>query len=312
MPHWLIKSSLHRVISWLPATHFWNGLFQRHLSHSLALPKHEFDTRLDHCHRHLEAFLETRPANTSDWRVLELGTGWFPTVPVGLYLCGAAEIWTFDIAPLLRSVQVKLMLDRFAESERSGELQKRLPRLRPERLAKLREFSASWDGHSPAALLEKMSIHFHVRDAQQTGLESRSVDLFVSTAVIEYIPRAILKSILQEFKRLGSAGAVQSHYINLCDHYSYFDLSITPFNYLKYPERRWQYLNSPLAWQSRLRICDYRALFAETGHQIIREDNTKGNPEDLRKVRLAADFQHYSLEDLLVLFSWLVARPAAE
>ncbi len=285
---------------------------QQHLSHSLDLPKQEFETRLDHCHRHLEAFLETRPAINGDWRVLELGTGWLPTVPVGLYLCGAAEIWTFDIAPLLRSAQVKLMLDRFAESERSGELQKRLPRLRPERLAKLREFSASWDSHSPAALLEKMNIYFRVRDAQQTGLESGSIDLFVSTAVLEYIPRAVLKSILQEFKRLGSAGAVQSHYINLRDHYSYFDLSITPFNYLKYTQRRWNYLNSPLAWQNRLRISDYRALFAETGHQIIREHNTKGNLEDLRKLSLAPEFQHYSLEDLLVLFSWIATGPSGK
>ncbi len=312
MPHWLIKSSLHRVISWLPATHFWNSLLQQYLSHTTELPKQQFETRLDYCHRHLEAFLERRPSQTGGWRVLELGTGWFPTVPVGLYLCGAAEIWTFDIAPWLRSAQVKLMLDRFEESEQAGELQKRLPRLRPERLAKLRQFSANWDGRSPAALLEKMNIHFRVRDAQQTALESRSIDLFISTAVIEYIPRPVLKSILLEFKRLSSPTAVQSHYINLCDHFSYFDRSITPFNNLKYTQRSWNYLNSPVAWQSRLRISDYRALFAETGHRIIREDNTKGNPEDLRKVRLAPEFQHYSFEDLLVLFSWIVAEPAAE
>src|SRR6266436_3304168 len=249
MPHWLIKSTLHRVISWLPASHFWNGLFQQHLSHSLDLPKQEFETRLDHCRRHLDTFLEMRPESTGGWRVLELGTGWFPTVPVGLYLCGAAEIWTFDRAPLLRSDQVKLMLDRFAESEQAGELQKRLPRLRPERLAKLREFSANWDQRSPAALLDKMNIHFQVRDAQQTALPSGSIDLFISTAVLEYIPREVLKSILLEFKRLGSPSALQSHYINLRDHYSYFDASITPFNYLKFTQRRWNYLNSPLAWQ---------------------------------------------------------------
>src|SRR6266404_6826830 len=100
MPHWLIKSSLHRVISWLPASHFWNGLLQ-HLSRSLDLPKEQFEMRLDYCRRHLEAFLETRPAISGHWRVVELGTGWFPTVPVGLYLCGAAEIWTFGIAPWL-------------------------------------------------------------------------------------------------------------------------------------------------------------------------------------------------------------------
>src|SRR6266851_5792548 len=285
MPHWLIKSALHRVISWLPASHYWNGLLQRYVSHSMDLAKEQFEMRLDYCHRHLEAFRERWPASTGDWRVLEIGTGWFPTVPVGLYLCGAAEIWTFDIAPLLCSAQVKLMLDRFEECERAGDLQKRLPRLRPERLAKLREFYASWDRRSPAALLEKMNIHSRVREAQQTDLESGSIDLFVSTGVLEYIPREVLKSVLGEFKRLSSSSAVQSHYINLRDEYSYFDPSITPFNYLKYTQRRWKYLNSPMTWQNRLRISDYRTLFAETGHQITQEHNTKGNPEDLRKMR---------------------------
>jgi hypothetical protein len=307
MPHWLIKSGVHRIISWLPATHFWNRLLQQYFSRSMELTAEQFKTRLDHCRRHFQTWLETGSGKPNKVRVLELGTGWFPTVPVGLYLCGAEEIWTFDIAPLLRGERTKQMLERFEEFNRSGELQKRLPDLDPERLAKLREFSMTWDGRSPAELLKKMNIHYCVRDAQQTGLGSGTVDLFISTAVLEYIPREVVKSILKEFKRVGSRNAVQSHYINLRDHYSYFDFTITPFNNLKFTERQWRCLNSPIAWQSRLRISDYRALFAETGHQIIREENTRGDPEELRKVRLAPEFQHYSFEDLLVVFSWIRA-----
>ena len=245
-----------------------------------------------------------------DFKALELGTGWFPTVPVGLYLCGASEVWTFDIAPFVRPAQFQQMLGRFEEYDRAGELQKRLPRLRPERMGNLRVVSAAALRQSPAALLEQMNIHFRVRDARQTGLGPASIDLFVSTAVLEYIPRDMLKSILLEFQRIGAAHAVQSHYLNLRDKYSYFDASITPFNYLKYPGTTWKYLNSPLTWQNRLRISDYSALFAETGYRIIHERNTAGNKEELRKVRLAPEFQHYPAEDLLVLFSWLVARPA--
>ena len=120
----------------------------------------------------------------------------------------------------------------------------------------------------------------------------------------------MLKAILLEFKRIGSAQSVQSHYVNLRDQFSYFDSTITPFNYLKYSAKQWRFLNSPLIWQNRLRISDYRALFAETGYQLIRESNTSGNVEELRKVPLASEFQHYALEDLLVLISWLVAIPA--
>src|SRR5882762_10133717 len=75
---------------------------------------------------------------------------------------------------------------------------------------------------------------------------------------------------------------------------------------------------SPAAFLERMNIhfhardADCRGRFAETGHQIIHQDNTKGNPEDLRRVRLAPEFQYYSFEDLLVLFSWIVARPSVE
>jgi len=309
VPHWLIKSALQRVFSWLPASHYWNGLFQRYATHSLELTTKNFEVRLEHCHQHLEYFFEMKPERPDGFRALELGTGWFPTVPVGLYLCGAAEIWTFDIASLLRASQLKRMFLRFEESDQTGELRKRLPWVRPERMAKLREVSAAVGQCSPAALLERMNIHFRVRDAQQTGLEPASIDLIVSTGVIEYIPAHVLKSILTEFKRVGTPHAIQSHYVNLCDQYSYFDPTITPFNYLKYPARQWKYLNSPLTWQNRLRISDYRALFAETGYQIIRERDTAGDPVALRKVPLAPEFQHYKVEDLLVLFAWLVAKP---
>src|SRR5438034_1639458 len=201
------------------------------------------------------------------------------------------------------------MLGRFEEYDRTGELQKLLPRLLPKRMAQLRETAAGASQHSPSALLEQMNIHFRVRDARETGLEPATIDLFVSTSVLEYIPREHLNSILVEFKRIGSARAIQSHYLNLRDQYSYFDSSITPFNYLKYSSSQWRFLNSPLTWQNRLRISDYRALFAQSGYQIIHERNTAGDRGELQSTRLAPEFHHYRAEDLLVLFSWLVAKP---
>jgi hypothetical protein len=64
-----------------------------------------------------------------------------------------------------------------------------------------------------------------------------------------------------------------------------------------------------LTWQNRLRISDYRALFSETGYQIVKEANSSGSPEDLKKIKLAPEFHSYSMEDLLVTISWLVAKP---
>jgi len=107
----------------------------------------------------------------------------------------------------------------------------------------------------------------------------------------------------------GQTGAVQSHYLNLVDQFSYFDRSITPFNFLKYSPRAWKYLNSPLTWQNRFRISDFRQVFQETGFRIVKEGCTRGDPADLAKVPLAPEFRGYPREDLLVLFAWVAAIP---
>jgi hypothetical protein len=309
MPHWLIKSVLQRTLSILPASHLWNAWFQKYVTHSLDLTPERFDTRLDFSRRHLQHFLELRPQQASGFRVLEIGTGWYPVVPVALYLCGAAQVWTFDIAPLLSRQRVQEVLARIDQYERDGKLQKLLPRRMPERIAELRKLTLNFGHEAPQEFLKRLSIEFRVAGAQNTGLPAHSIDLFVSTGVLEYIPRPVLAEILAECRRLGSAAATQSHYLNLVDQYSYFDRSITPFNFLKFSNRRWSYFNSPLTWQNRLRISDYRALFSEAGYQITHESNSSGSPADLQSIQLAPEFQNYSTADLLVLISWLVAKP---
>jgi hypothetical protein len=140
-------------------------------------------------------------------------------------------------------------------------------------------------------------------------LPAGAVDLFFSTGVLEYIPRPVLVCIFAEFQRIASSQAATSHYLNLIDQFWYFDRSITPFNFLKYSAKQWGYLNSPLIWQNRLRISDYRELLNEARFQIVKELNTAGSADDLRKIQISSELQHYKQEDLLVLMSWLVAKP---
>jgi hypothetical protein len=310
MPHWLIKSALQRAISLLPASHFWNELFQRYVTRSLDLTPERFEMRLDCCRIHLQNFSELRPSRALDFTACELGTGWFPVVPAGLFLCGAGRIATFDIALFLSRKRLKQTFGMFEEYERTGKLQKFLPRLMPKRLERFKEIAKSVETAEPEKVLKQLEIHFEVRDAQNTGLQPGSIDLFVSTGVLEYIPRDILKNILTEFRRIGSPGAVQSHYLNLIDQYSYFDRSITPFNFLKFSEERWKLFNSPITWLNRMRISDYRELFSKLGYEVTKEVNTSGSAADLHRIQLAPEFQKHSEADLLVLTSWLTAKPA--
>ena len=294
MPHWMIKSAIHRAISVLPRSHRWNELFQTYVTRSLELSPNGFEDRLRFCRRHLEHFFEAQPQRRENFSALDVGTGWFPVGPIGLYLCGASEIWTFDIAPLLRRSRLLLLLGYFNEYDQKGVLKNFLPWVQSDRMAQLRTAIESGENESPEALLNKLKIHALVRDAQNTGLKPGSIDLFVSTTVLQYIPIEALKGIFAEFKRLASPNAVMSHYIDLYDQFSVFDRSITPFNFLRYSTNRWKWLRSPLIPLNRLRISDYRALHGSAGFAIFKEVNASGSPEDLGKIPLATEFEKYS------------------
>src|SRR5256885_2234136 len=101
MPHWLIKSGIQRVISWLPASARWNELFQRYVTRSIDLSEKAFEGKLEEADRFLQRFRRHQPLAPDSFTAFEIGTGWYPTLPIAFYLCGASEIHTFDIASLL-------------------------------------------------------------------------------------------------------------------------------------------------------------------------------------------------------------------
>jgi len=266
-----------------------------------------FEQKVEYCERHLARFFEMRPA-PDEFSVLELGTGWYPVVPVALYLSGASEMHTFDITSHLNPERIQDVLRMFSDYGKRGALKALLPRLKLERLNSLDAVLGQAKAEDGMALLEKLNIHALVRDAQHTSLPAGSVDLFISNAVIEYIPAPVLAGMLAEFRRLARPGAVLSHFINLSDEYAQFDHSISEFNFLKYPDWQWKFLDSPFTRKNRLRITDYRRIFAQQGCPFSSEENLKGNPAELDRIRIAPEFAGYSKEDLLVLRTWIAAR----
>jgi hypothetical protein len=94
----------------------------------------------------------------------------------------------------------------------------------------------------------------------------------------------------------------------MIDQFSFFDRTITPFNSLRYTDRQWRWLDSPLTPQNRLRLPDYRKMIAEFDFDIVTEDNRLGARSDLEKFPLAPQFSRYRTEDLLIIESFVTAR----
>jgi hypothetical protein len=303
---------MQRGIGALPNPHYWNELFQDRVTHSLDLTKERFEASLRNCRNHMEQLQRCgSTATNGSFSAFELGTGWFPTVPIGLFLCGAREVWTWDIAPLLRRDRLKHTIRRFLELEQGQGLGGHFHAL-PERLTRLREVMAlceSPEGLEPAELLERLGIYYRIGNASRSGLPPQSVDLIVSDVVFEYLSPEELFEILKEFRRIAAPGAVMSHTISLDDQYAAYDSAITQFNFLRFSDWAWRWLNNPIIPLNRLRISDYRRAFSESGFQVVDETSQRGDPAELARTPLAARFRGYSIEDLLVIYTWLVAIP---
>lgn len=46
---------------------------------------------------------------------LEIGTGWYPVVPIALFLSGADRICTIDISPLMTHANILTTIDRYLQ-----------------------------------------------------------------------------------------------------------------------------------------------------------------------------------------------------
>lgn len=308
MPHWLIKSAAHRVISWLPNSQWWNEQFQRYATRSLDLTTGSFEMRLRFAQRYFDLYASTRHGQTNGFTALELGTGCYPVVPIGLWLCGAERNWTYDIAPLLNAERLRATFAKFAAAAHDGSLAAILPAGNAHRIAQLTALRDRSADESPRALLATIGINVRVQEAQHTGLEPDSVDLFTSTSVIEYIPKPALAAIWAEFARIARPGALSVHFINLGDQYRHFDRSISAINFLRFTDSQWRLFNSPIVPLTRLRHSDYLTLFRATRWRVVHDDKTYADDADLDRITLAPEFRSYAKEDLLTLTALIATR----
>ncbi len=307
---WMIKAAIQKTIGVLPQSHRWNRLFQRYLTKGLRLHPGAFQDKVVAARSFLEHYRSMSRSPRPDPTVLEIGTGWFPVVPISLYLCGASHIRTYDINPLLEPLTLRQTVRMFLDADKEGRLQQLLPAVLPERLSHFRDWAEKWSALSPRAMLELLNIHLHIGDARQSGLPAGSIDFFLSNFCLEHIPDEIQRGLWAEFLRLSNRNSVMSHRFGIKDQYSQVDDSITSYNYLRFSEKQWKIFNNPMSPQTRLRVSDYRRIFKESGFEIVQEINIDGSLEELRSVPLAEEFKKYSEADLLVIWSWMVSRPA--
>ena len=303
MPSWLLKAAAQGAISLLPGRQRLNRLLQEHLTKSLALSEAGFEAKLAHCRHHLLSYERVHGSGRRPRVALELGTGWYPIVPVGLALAGIEQVITIDVSPLLDSARLERVLELYADAD----LAARLPDLNETRAKGLIEAARAATHAGPTEALAAMGVTAILGDAQHMALPSATVELIVSNNTLEHIPAHTLAEILAAWRYLAAPDAVLDHFIDLSDHYAHFDHSIGEFNYLRFSPATWRVFNNRLQYQNRLRASDYGRLFERAGFSVVSQEGERGSEAELAQVKLAAPFKRYQREDLVVLRSWLTA-----
>jgi SAM-dependent methyltransferase len=297
--NWRVKWALQTLFSTLPQGHHLNYLTQRFVMHSLPGSDQEIATALERARHHVAlytAFSEP-PLKASHW--YEFGAGINLVDPLSRYVLGVERQTVIDIRPLARAWLVQDAAARLAtQSETHG---------RRGILVNLVGVPEPWRQLAASTGIDYLAPE----DARNCRIESRSVDCVTSNATLEHIPRPDLIKIFAECARVLKWSGVMISQIDYQDHYSYFDRSISVYNFLRYGERRWRLYSPSLQFQNRLRHCDYLAILRDMGWDLIHVETPPVTPSDraaLAAVPLTASFRAYETEQLAIRRGLIVAR----
>lgn len=306
MKIWILKAIIQKFISFLPFKHKINYLFQKHITRGVNLTDEYFFDKLEHAGNHYNYY--NKYSETKDFTMLELGTGWYPVIPIFFYLAGAKKIYSIDIASHVSKENYYTAISKIISAIDNGLLEKYLPSIEQKRIDNLKDIYNNWSLITLNEISKRLQIHFIVTDARKIELKDNTIDLITSNNTFEHIPESILTEILEEFKRIIKKEGVMSHFIDMSDHFAHLDKSITIYNFLKFSEENWNFIDNNIQPQNRLRLYHYKEIFSLLNLNLTEEENRTDNLEDIKKVHLDEKFASHPIEDNAISHSHVILR----
>lgn len=305
---WIAKAIIQKSISFFPNKEKVNYLFQKHVTKAVRLSDEHFGWKIEHAHDHLRFIAQYAPdVKKNEARVLELGTGWYPIIPLAFHLSGFNYFTSIDIYDWMTRESFVTTVRKFNLWKETGKLADFLPQLDENRLQTL--LAAIEDPQQDRdALCNRIGLTSHLIDARQTGWPENAFDFITSNNTFEHIPKAVLADILREFKRMIKPTGLMSHFIDMSDHFAHFDQSITVYNFLRYSQTAWQRIDNDIQPQNRMRWADYKKLYAELDIPFAEEAVRPGDLNALKEVTVAPEFAAYSKEELAITHGYLVSK----
>lgn len=304
---WILKALVQKGISYLPRAGKINYFFQKHVTRGVLLTDDHLGQKLQHAREHHQAFLK-HGSPGPDATILELGTGWYPVVPLYFYLTASGRVTSVDIQRWMSRETQQLTFLKLLEWRERGLLDEVMPFIDESRWARVADLASDPFTFSSDQVSEQIGLTPLVQDARNLLMDDGSVDFICSNNTLEHIPEEPLGKIFLEFSRILKPGGSMSHFIDMSDHFAHFDTRISIYNFLKFSRKQWNLLDNRIQPQNRLRFRDYLRVYSETGHRVIEQVIREGMPEALNGIRIHAEFSGYTQEELAISHATLISQ----
>ncbi len=219
--------------------------------------------------------------------MLEIGSGWFPTIPVTLCLRGARRVFMTDLTPHMDETTFESTI-AFLRSQ-GGEF------------SQLSESSAIAD--FPLNYLAPFDV---------SQLPDSSIDLVISRTVLEHIPEADLVAFLRSLRSKLTPTGAMVHCVDHSDHLEHQDKSLSKVNFLTWPDWKHRLVNwLAKGGENRLRHSDYFGVFERAGYRVVLEKAYVHSETEqaLSTMKLAPRFQQRPYSELATLGSIYIVAP---
>lgn len=307
---WRLKGAIQKVLGYVPGGDRLHYLLQRR-GGGLTNFDRECDLKIDDW-RLMMGHLRASKVPVAGSTLLEMGSGWYPTFPLGLYLAGAAKVYTLDLNAYLKPEMAIALAEHLAThvpmiARESGRTEAEVSALQRSVADALR------GGASIGEATDGVVEYRAPADASKTDLPASSVDVVFSNSVLEHVPGDVIRACLVEAMRILRPGAIVYHSVNCGDHYAYADHGIHQLHYLRYSEAQWAKWNNSFLYQNRLRGIDFTEMTREVGF-AIEIDTSRPHPDRMRQlasIEVDPVFARYTHEQLAITSIDFVGRKPA-
>ena len=149
---------------------------QKYVTRGTELSDTHYGHKIKHAADHYAIYQKHVSGDLAGRRVLEIGTGWYPIVPLYFYLKGAENITTIDIAPLCTATYVKIAAERMLADQQ-------VHKYLPERAQKLRD---SLELNDISEIFKALDITYIIGDVS-THHSDQPYDFICSNNTLEHV-----------------------------------------------------------------------------------------------------------------------------